>query len=88
MPPVSGIDAESSANASAPHSTITPPSTQTPIIHTGSGTRVAMPAGVRKMPPPIVMPMTRPIELQRPSLRTSVAISVDTIPITPAVVCL
>ncbi len=88
MPPVSGIDADSSANASAPHSTITPPSTQTPSIHIGSGTRVAMPAGVRKMPPPIVMPMTRPIELKRPSLRTSVAIAVDTIPITPAVVCL
>ena len=46
---------------------------QTPIIRTGSGTRVAMPAGVRKMPPPIVMPITRPIELKRPSLLTSVA---------------
>ena len=45
MPPVSGIDAESSANASAPQRTINPPSTHTPIIHTGSGTRVAMPAG-------------------------------------------
>jgi hypothetical protein len=43
---------------------------------------------VRKMPPPMVMPMTSPIELKRPSLRTSVAIAVDTIPITPAVVCL
>jgi hypothetical protein len=32
-----------------------------------------MPAGVRKMPPPIVMPMTRPIELHSPSLRSSVA---------------
>ena len=74
MPPVSGIDADSSANASAPQSTITPPSTHTPSISTGSGTRVAMPAGVRKMPPPMVMPMTRPIELQSPSLRTSVAI--------------
>ncbi len=73
MPPVSGIDADNSANASAPHSTINPPSTHTPIIRTGSGTRVAMPAGVRKMPPPIVMPITRPIELKRPSLLTSVA---------------
>ncbi len=73
MPPVSGIDAESSANASAPQRTINPPSTHTPSIHTGSGTRVAMLAGVRKMPPPMVMPMTRPIELHRPSLRTSVA---------------
>jgi hypothetical protein len=65
--------AESSANASAPHSTMTPPSTQTPSMKTGSGTRVAMPAGVRKMPPPIVMPITRPIELRRPSRRTRVA---------------
>ncbi len=73
MPPVSGIDAESSAKARAPHRTIKPPSTHTPIINIGSGTRVAMPAGVRKMPPPIVMPITRPIELHKPSLRTRVA---------------
>ena len=77
MPPVSGIDAESSAKASAPHRTISPPRTQTPSIHTGSGTRVAMPAGVRKMPPPMVMPITRPIELQRPSRRTRVAAMVE-----------
>ena len=73
MPPVSGIDADSSANDNAPHSTITPPRIQTPIIQTGSGTRSAMPAGVRKMPPPIVMPITRPIELTSPSERTSFA---------------
>jgi hypothetical protein len=47
MPPVSGIDADNSANDSAPHKTINPPSTQTPSIQTGSGTRSAMPAGVR-----------------------------------------
>ena len=74
MPPVSGMAADSSAKASAPQSTIRPPSTQTPSMNTGSGTRVAMPAGVRKMPPPIVMPITRPIELHRPNLRTRVAI--------------
>ena len=73
MPPVSGIEAESSANDNAPHSTITPPRTQTPIIQIGSGTRSAMPAGVRKMPPPIVMPITSPIELNSPSERTSLA---------------
>ena len=37
MPPVSGIDADSSANASAPHSTMMPPSIQTPIISIGIG---------------------------------------------------
>ena len=41
-------------------------------IIAGSGTRVAMPAGVRKMPPPMVMPMTMPIELQSPRRRTRV----------------
>ena len=50
---------------------------------TGSGTRVAMPAGVRKMPPPIVMPITRPIELKRPSRRTSVAIEREYYPDNP-----
>ena len=73
MPPVSGIAADNSANASAPHMTITPPSTHTPSMNSGSGTRSAMLAGVRKMPPPMVMPMTRPIELHNPSERTSFA---------------
>ena len=35
----------------------------------GSGTFCAMPAGDRKMPEPIVMPMTSATELQRPSVR-------------------
>src|SRR5688572_11616087 len=41
----------------------------------GSGTRVAMPAGVRKIPPPMVMPMTIPIELQSPRRRTRVGMA-------------
>ena len=72
MPPVSGMAADSSAKASAPHSTMRPPRIHTPIMKTGSGTRAAMPAGERKMPPPMVMPMTRPMELQSPSRRSSV----------------
>src|SRR5918993_3299926 len=75
MPPVSGIDADSSANASAPQRTIRPPTIQTASIMVGSGTRVAMPAGVRKIPPPMVMPMTIPIELQSPRRRTSVGMA-------------
>src|SRR5688500_14584658 len=75
MPPVSGIEAESSANASAPHRTTRPPITQTASIMVGSGTRVAMPAGVRKMPPPMVIPMTIPIELQSPRRRTRVGMA-------------
>ena len=35
------------------------------------GQRVAITAGVRKMPEPIVMPITRPMEDQKPSRRTS-----------------
>src|SRR3989442_7363249 len=50
-----------------------PPSSQTLIISIGSGTRVAMTAGVRKMPDPIVMPTTMPMELKRPSRLASCA---------------
>ena len=67
--------ADSSAKARAPQSTMSPPTTQTASMSVGSGTRVAMLAGVRKMPPPIVMPTTRPTELQRPSRRTSVGMA-------------
>ena len=81
MPPVSGIEADSSANARAPQRTMMPPRIQTASIIVGSGTREAMPAGVRKMPPPIVMPMTMPIELSRPRLRTSLAIGGGSYPI-------
>jgi hypothetical protein len=70
---VCGSDPASSATDKAPHIVIAPPRTQTLIINMGSGTRVAMPAGVRKMPEPIVMPTTMPMELQRPRRRTSCA---------------
>src|ERR1041384_2107346 len=56
---------------SAPHNVTTPPRTQTASISVGSGTRAAIWAGVRKMPEPIVMPMTKPTELQKPRRRLS-----------------
>src|SRR6188508_1512732 len=71
QPPVCGKDAASSATDNAPHNEISPPRTQTASISVGSGTRVAITAGVRKMPEPMVMPITRPIEGQSPRLRTS-----------------
>src|SRR5262245_8270015 len=74
MPPVSGSAAASSANESAPQRTINPPSTQTANIQAGSGTRAAIDAGVRKIPLPIVMPMTMPTEVQKPRRRSSVGI--------------
>ena len=37
----------------------------------------AMPAGVRKIPPPMVMPMTMPIELQSPRRRTRVGMAAE-----------
>src|SRR5476649_1359041 len=46
-----------------------PPSTHTASISGALGTRTAIAAGVLKIPEPIVMPMTMPIELQKPSLR-------------------
>src|SRR5204863_8341682 len=70
-PPAFGSDAASSAIDSAPHIVTAPPRPQTASIVSGSGTRAAMAAGVRKMPEPIVMPMTNPIELQKPRRRLS-----------------
>ena len=68
-----GSDPANSAIDKAPHNVMAPPSSQTLIISIGSGTRVAMTAGVRKMPDPIVMPTTMPMELQRPSRLASCA---------------
>jgi len=70
-PPVAGNDAASSATESAPHSAITPPTSQTPSIADALGTRAAIVAGVRKIPEPIVMPITMPTELQKPRRRLS-----------------
>jgi hypothetical protein len=64
MPPVCGMAAESSANARAPQRTMSPPTTQTASMRIGSGTRVAMLAGLEAIAPPIVMLMTIPTERQ------------------------
>ena len=48
-----------------------PPITHSAIISVGLGTFCAIPAGERKIPEPIVMPMTSATELQRPRVRGS-----------------
>jgi hypothetical protein len=48
---------------------MSPPTTQSSSMSVGSGTFCAMPAGDRKMPEPIVMPITSATELQRPNVR-------------------
>src|SRR5207244_1240902 len=59
-------------SVSAPQSATTPPTTQTPINASGCGTWPAIDAGDRKIPDPIVVPMTTAIALQSPRLRGSV----------------
>ena len=73
MPPVCGKAPATSASVSAPHSATMPPAIQTPNSGSGPGSRRAIPAGVRKMPEPIVMPMTTAIALHSPSRRGSSA---------------
>src|SRR2546429_60544 len=68
-PPERGTIAASSAYVSAPHSASSPPSTHTTSMSTGSGTRPAITAGVRKIPPPIVEPTSTATALQKPSRR-------------------
>src|SRR5437588_3557078 len=68
-PPERGNIAASSAYVSAPHSASSPPNTHTSSISTGSGTRPAITAGVRKMPPPMVEPTSTATALQKPRRR-------------------
>src|SRR5207237_6071444 len=68
-PPERGNIAASSAYVSAPHSASSPPRTQTKSMSAGSGTRPAITAGVRKMPPPMVEPTSTATALQSPSRR-------------------
>src|SRR4030095_2257324 len=68
-PPVRGNVAASSATVRAPHNEITPSGPHTSIIIGGSGTRDATTAGVRKIPEPMVMPMTSPVADQNPIRR-------------------
>jgi hypothetical protein len=49
-----------------------PPAAHKPSTTSGSGTLAATPAGDRKIPEPIVMPMTIAAALQIPSVRGSV----------------
>src|SRR3954468_12617923 len=68
-PPVSGKAPESSARVSAPQSANSPPAIHTAMSGRGPGSLSAMPAGERKMPEPIVDPMSTATALQRPSWR-------------------
>ena len=70
-PPVSGNAPESSASVSAPQSANSPPAIQTAMSGSGPGSLSAMPAGDRKIPEPIVEPMSTATALQRPSWRWS-----------------
>ena len=71
MPPVAGIALASSAIVNAPQSAKTPPATHAINIGPGPGSRSAMPAGDRKIPEPIVEPITTAIALQSPMRRWS-----------------
>src|SRR5262245_9099209 len=73
MPPASGIAAPSSASERAPRSVSTPPMTQTPSIQPGVRTERATSEGTRKMPEPMIVPMTRLIVSNRLSSRASSA---------------
>jgi len=66
-PPVSGKAPDSSASVSAPHSANSPPATHTAINGSGPGNLSVTPAGDRKMPEPIVEPMSTATALHRPS---------------------
>src|SRR5689334_20943364 len=77
MPPVSGKAPATSASVSAPHNATTPPAIHTPNTASGPGSRFVTPAGVRKIPLPIVMPTTTAIALHRPSRRGSTGGDVD-----------
>src|SRR5256886_12051232 len=68
-PPERGNIAASSAYVSAPHSASSPPNTHTSSISTGWGTRPAITAGVRKIPPPKVEPTSTATALHSPSRR-------------------
>src|SRR3954471_22544777 len=71
MAPVWGNAPATSASASAPQSAGAPPTTQTVSRGSGPGKRVAILAGDRKMPEPIVVPMTTATALHKPRRRGS-----------------
>jgi hypothetical protein len=61
---------------SAPHSATIPPAIQTANSGTGPGSLFVTLAGVRKIPEPMVMPMTTAIALHKPRRRGSAAAEV------------
>src|SRR5215831_17152758 len=77
IPPVSGNAPATSASVSAPQSATTPPAIQTPKRGSGPGRRFVTLAGVRKMPDPIVMPMTTAMALHSPRRRGSSAVGAE-----------
>src|SRR6266550_4034738 len=72
-PPERGNAAASSEYVSAPHSTTAAPTTQARRKSGTSSTRWATPAGVRKMPLPIVEPTSTATALHKPSRRLSLS---------------
>ena len=69
MPPVFGNVLATSARASAPHIASRPPTTQTASMAPGPGSLLAIPAGDRNIPDPMVMPTTTVIAPNRPRRR-------------------
>ena len=71
MPPVCGKAPAISASVSAPQSASAPPTTHTESRGSGPGSRSVMLAGERKIPEPIVVPMTTATALHSPNRRGS-----------------
>src|SRR5512133_334292 len=68
-PPVAGQAPPSSAQASAPKKVAAPAKVQTPTISGMEPRLCATRLGTRKMPPPMMIPMTMATESARPSRR-------------------
>ena len=71
MPPVCGNAPAISASVNAPHMANAPPTIHTESNGNGPGNRFVILAGDRKIPEPMVVPMTTAMALQRPSRRGS-----------------
>src|SRR4051812_9842119 len=66
-PPTSGRRCASSAYTNAPASAITPPAIQTPSMRDGAERCCATTAGLRKMPAPMMPPITIIVASKTPS---------------------
>src|ERR1051326_8492434 len=69
VPPASGKSPPSSAYTRPPAIVRIPPVIQAARIHRASGSRRAIAAGVRKIPPPIAVPATSSVRSHAPSRR-------------------